>query len=563
MLNLIVEDRNSNETYPNLLDVGSCSLHVIHGAFRTGMKQTGWGIDLLLKSLYSHLHETPARREDYTKMTGSEVFPLQFCQHRWLKDKRVAERAVEMWPSLKTYITGCVHGAFRTGMKQTGWGIDLLLKSLCSHLHETPARREDYTKMTGSEVFPLQFCQHRVAERAVEMWPSLKTYITEILKKPRSQVPTSSSFSTVKSAVLNKLTTAKLEFFMSIAAAVRPYLQTFQSDGPLLPFITSELETLLRTLMGKFMKRAVLEGANSAYKIAKLNVFDSATHVAPSEVDIGFAAKTTLEKVYKEKKISQLQVLEFRKECESMLATTVAKIQERSPLKYNFARKLASLDPRIMVSNPDQAVKMSQEVLQRLIETRWKTSEEADTVLADYRKLVSDAKRYHLDKFSSFKITTDRLDSFLFEALQNQNESQQLWITMQLILTLSHGQATVERGFSVNKEVLAPNLQETSLVAMRLVHSSMQAAKCKVADFVVNDALLSSCAHARNRCQIYLMERKAVQERTEKGQKRKALMEELTSAKKAKEDLEKVSKKLVNTANKKKQKKLKSKRIPQ
>ena len=105
MLGLIVEDRNSNETYPNLLDVGSCSLHVVHGAFRTGMKQTGWGIDLLLKSLHSHLHETPARREDYTKMTGSEVFPLQFCGHRWLEDKRVAERAVEMWPSLTTYIT--------------------------------------------------------------------------------------------------------------------------------------------------------------------------------------------------------------------------------------------------------------------------------------------------------------------------------------------------------------------------------------------------------------------------------------------------------------------------
>ena len=40
-----------------------------------------------------------------------------------------------------------------------------------------------------------------------------------------------------------------------------------------------------------------------------------------------------------------------------------------------------------------------------------------------YRKLVSDAKRYHLDKFSLFKITADRLDSFLFEVLQNKNES--------------------------------------------------------------------------------------------------------------------------------------------
>ena len=119
-------------------------------------------------------------------------------------------------------------------------------------------------------MFPLQFCGHRwledkrVAERAVEMWPCLTTYITEILKKPKSQVPTSSSFSTVKSAVLNKLTTAKLEFFMSIAAAMRPYLQTFQSDGPLLPFISlSEQGTLIWILMGKFMKRAVLEGTNS------------------------------------------------------------------------------------------------------------------------------------------------------------------------------------------------------------------------------------------------------------------------------------------------------------
>ena len=67
----------------------------------------------------------------------------------------------------------------------------------------------------------------------------------------------------------------------------------------------------------------------------------------------------------------------------------------------------------------------------------------------------------------------------------------------------------------------------------------------------MNDALLSSCAHARNRYQMYFMERTAEQERTEKGQKRIALMEELTSAKKAKEDLEKVSKKLVNTADEK------------
>ena len=67
---------------------------------------------------------------------------------------------------------------------------------------------------------------------------------------------------------------------------MRPFLQIFQSDGPLLPFITSELQALLQTLMGKFVKRSELEGADSAYKIAKLNVLEAATHVAPQKLTL-------------------------------------------------------------------------------------------------------------------------------------------------------------------------------------------------------------------------------------------------------------------------------------
>ena len=53
---------------------------------------------------------------------------------------------------------------------------------------------------------------------------------------------------------------------------MKPYLQVFQSDAPLLPFVTSELHALLQTLMGKFVKRQELEAADSPYKIAKCNV---------------------------------------------------------------------------------------------------------------------------------------------------------------------------------------------------------------------------------------------------------------------------------------------------
>ena len=109
------------------------------------------------------------------------------------------------------------------------------------------------------------------------------------------------------------------------------------------------------------------------------------------------------------------------------------------------------MDPRLMVSNPDNATKMLQ-VLQILIENRWKTAEAGDTVLAQYRKFVFDAKKYHPAKISSLKSGEDRLDSFLSEMLQAQEEYKELWLTIQLLLTLSHGQPTVERGFSVIKK---------------------------------------------------------------------------------------------------------------
>ena len=101
--------------------------------------------------------------------------------------------------------------------------------------------------------------------------------------------------------------------------------------------------------------------------------------------------------------MSELQVLEFRKSCERMLVGTVSKIQERSPLKFALARKLTSVDPRLIVASPETATKMFQQATEHLIDTRWITSGEGDTILSQYRRFVSDARKYNKDKFSSFR----------------------------------------------------------------------------------------------------------------------------------------------------------------
>ena len=344
---------------------------------------------------------------------------------------------------------------------------------------------------------------------------------------------------------------AKLAFFASTASIMLPYIQIFQSDAPLVPFVISELQILLEILMGKFVKWKELEKLDSASKISEFDVSLSEHPVASKDIDVGFVAKALIDKLIKDKKVSDLQVLEFRKECQAMLVGTVTKIQERSPLKILLARKLISVDPRLIASNPESAIKMFQQALQQLIEARWNTPGEGDTILAQFRRFIAEAWKYNKDKFASFQHENMRLDCFYSEMLEAKEEYKDLWWTLQLLLTLSHSQAAVERGFSVNKEVLAPNMQEESLQAIRLIHSCMLAQKISVADFVIPEKLLSSCYHAWNWYRIYLLEKKTDKEETETGQKRKALQEDLAVAKKKKLEFESVAKKLFDSANKK------------
>ena len=41
----LVMERGENEQLSGLIYVGSCGIHVVHGAFRSGAQKTKWGID--------------------------------------------------------------------------------------------------------------------------------------------------------------------------------------------------------------------------------------------------------------------------------------------------------------------------------------------------------------------------------------------------------------------------------------------------------------------------------------------------------------------------------------
>ena len=51
-----------------------------------------------------------------------------------------------------------------------------------------------------------------------------------------------------------------------------------------------------------------------------------------------------------------------------------------------------------------------------------------------------------------------------YDTMGSSTEFKRLWEVVKVLLVLSHGQASVERGFSVNKEVEVENQKVKSLV---------------------------------------------------------------------------------------------------
>lgn len=91
---------------PELFEIGTCALHIVHGAYKSAHNACAWQVHSFLRSLYYLFKDFPSRRADYEAITKSSVFPLRFCAIRWVENCKVLQRATEMLPCLKKYIDG-------------------------------------------------------------------------------------------------------------------------------------------------------------------------------------------------------------------------------------------------------------------------------------------------------------------------------------------------------------------------------------------------------------------------------------------------------------------------
>lgn len=408
-LNKELRELRSNPQF-SLMDIGSCGLHSVHNAFKAGMRKTEWELDTFFYSLWNLFKDVPLRRSEYTGCTKSEIFPLKFCGTRWVENKKVAERAAKMMPSLKVYVSA-VRDQIDTKMKATN-----------------PGFRRSFVSVASSKAFAV-----------------------------------------VQKYVNDPLVESKLAFFTCAADSVEPFLRTFQSEQPLAPFLHGDLTSLLRGAVDKIFKETYLDEIRSIMEVK----FEETNLRAAHNVDVGFATNVALKVAGK--KLQEQKTVNFKRDCRSYYVGMLEKMFQRSPLKHSLTKYITCLNPELVHTSPETSTKLMKRCLEVMVEGEIISGTEADRVFDEFRKLITNAAaREKLANFSRSKV---RLDEFWMALLSNsEQENQHLRCFVKKILILAHGNALLERGFSINDECLVENLLEESLVAQRVVYDAIHAA---------------------------------------------------------------------------------------
>ena len=79
-----------------------------------------------------------------------------------------------------------------------------------------------------------------------------------------------------------------------------------------------------------------------------------------------------------------------------------------------------------------------------------------------------------------------------------KTEYSKLWEVVSQLVLLSHGQASVERGFSINKQMERTNMCHETFIAERIVNDHLRSVG-GVLSVAINKELLASCRASRAR----------------------------------------------------------------
>ena len=447
------------------------------------------------------------------------------------------------------------------------FNLDDFFQDLHFFFKRSSARREDYkslecvTGVTGE--YMKRHAETRwvgmkyVALRVLEQWQNITNYFLEFLPRQKNfkrEVEKTQRYNRVKAALKEPLMEAYVSFVAFLAHDFEEFLIPFQTVEPMIHLLYPALCRLMNALQMKFVKSSKL--STDLAKNVYINVGDEKKLKPLSKIDVGTKAKTLISN---NSVIKDDDTEKFRKNCLNFYVTAVQYLQSNLPYdilllqnaQYLHPEKRSALEATSAISN--LALKIisvlnnnnalfkvfgvsgaTSESVVDLIRGQWKFflledikkewyEEEEMAVCSSSRQQDSYWSRAEemcgIESSRQIKRKMKRIDDFWgrIDSLTDDTGAKkypQLVAMIKCVLSLSHGNSTPERGFSLNKKILdihGYSLYEETLTALRFVKDELHRVG-GVAKFPITKELLDDIKSAFSRYEADRIARKVAKE---------------------------------------------------
>ena len=175
------------------------------------------------------------------------------------------------------------------------------------------------------------------------------------------------------------------------------------------------------------------------------------------------------------------------------------KLLEKTPLKYGFVRSCRIFDPKIMATMSETESRgCMHNIISYLLSLNLINAKYDSKVRGQFSDFLQNEVNIHKEKFLCFNKFKDRFDHFFFHGSIRMEKFPELSGLAQIIFTLSHGQASMERGFSERDVITKDNQSDlTMMSSSRIIKDHTRANSYTPETITINKGLMFSVNESR------------------------------------------------------------------
>lgn len=357
-----------------------------------------------------------------------------------------------------------------------------------------------------------------VTDRLLEQHPALVHYFLSSSLITDKERQNNDRIRKLVKLMGNTTLVTEMHFLKSVMPLFTRITRMFQSEAPLIHILFDELSTLVSTLLRRFVKEKVV-GNKSGMQLYQIDYQDSSNHLAMPY--IGHDTLHSLNSLKQEGKITERVYKEFLQRAKSFYMETVGALLKTLPLKNCILRDLQVLHPLSRHAN------WSVDAIKRLaVAIKLFPREKIDPCVDEWKLYRTECLSEEWDHLTTLPGPEDEVEDENDDEVGEQQSGGKekdicsfwvyvfsiktpngllkypnLTVLVKLCLTLSHGNADVERSFSENKLLVTPSrtsLNDATINGYRATSSFMRKYGGDPSKLPINSAVLKAVRNARS-----------------------------------------------------------------